>query len=278
MKRNGSRIIPTFVLCLVVGCGGAGEDEGEMVGEISGALKNKNALNPNALNPNVLDPSSFNSNALDPNALDPGLLSAEFLSAIQDPGTPGDYTRTLVKFIVGCALDSSQSFSFTWTDAQGVAQSPVHWGILGLAPEWGRGPLSAAQQRWISACLASRANLYGASVTISSRGPHPLLESVDSAEHDEFPVFEGAFFGDLFAPTPVLHACFFPPSVGHAQSLMRACASGQSTGVGGITECGPIHVIGPCQSHCSGWSSEGYYTNCQVGGASYDEVVTTFLP
>lgn len=267
MKRNRSFGFLTLVMCPVIGCGG--QDGAETVEEIVSTL-NPSALNPNALNPNALSPST----------LDPDALSADVLSAIQDPGTPGDHARAVVKYTAECALDSSQSFSFTWTDADGVTHTPVHWGILGLAPEWGRGPLSAAQGRWISACLASRANLYQVPVIISSRGPHPRLQYVDSAEREGFPMFEGAFFGDLFAPTPSLHACYYAPNVDYAQSLMRACASGQSTGAGGIAECGPIRVIGPCQSYCSGWSPEGHYAHCQAGdaGAGYDEVISTFLP
>jgi hypothetical protein len=278
---------------MVTACGGGQdfgeeeeEEEEEELGSSSDAIQNTNALNPNALNPNALNPNALNPNALDLNglnlnALNPNSLSADDLNAIQDPGTRGTISRELLKYTVGCAMDTSQAFEFTWTDTLQVAHPERYTGLLGLAPEWYDNPLSNAKGRWISACLASRVNWYGAAVMISSRGSHQQLKHVDAVEHSTYPAFEGAFFGDAFASSPVYYACYDPTNVTHSRSLLRECASGHPNGTGGILECGPIHVLGPCENYCTSWNAtEGFYEQCRASSGSpwYGEVVSTFLP
>src|SRR5262249_39623288 len=153
-----------------------------------------NALNPNALNPNALNPNALNPNALNPNALNPNALSADALAAIMDPGLAGDLSREHLKYTVGCALDPSQAFSFSWTDAYQVVHQENYWGLLGLATFWSSKPLSdVGHQQWISACLAARTNYLGLSVTISSRGPCQALNKHNTPEEDEYTNEEGAF-------------------------------------------------------------------------------------
>jgi hypothetical protein len=70
-------------------------------------------------------------------------------------------------------------------------------GSLGRAQQWIDRRLDPKGQRWVSACLLARVNLYEIAETISLRGGAPELTlAVDEAEM--FAVQEGAFFGDLF--------------------------------------------------------------------------------
>ena len=291
MNINRSQVFLSFALFLVAACGDGQDfegDEGDELGSSEEALGTSadpmqisNALNPNALNPNALNPNALNPNALNPNALNPNALNPNALAAIQDPGAHGAASRELLKYTVGCALDTTQSFAFSWTDSLQVKHDEVYHGLLGLAPEWRDGSLSVVKGRWISACLASRTNWYGVAVVISSRGLHERLKHVDIEERTAFPEFEGAFFGDAFASTPVLYACHNLANVAHSRSMLRECASGHPNGSGGIIDCGPIHVVGPCEDHCTSWNSaEGFYEQCRATPVSpwYGQVVSAFLP
>src|SRR5262245_50780162 len=118
------------LLVLLVGsltaCGGAGQGEDEeLVGSAEGALVNENALNVNALNVNALNVNALNVNALNVNA-----LSADALAALTDPGSNGALVRQLLEYTVGCALDTSQSFGFSWTDTLGFDHPETYWGQL----------------------------------------------------------------------------------------------------------------------------------------------------
>src|SRR6266511_3083177 len=108
-------LLVLFVRCTPV----EDEEEYESIGTVESALENPNALNPNALNPNALNPNALNPNALNPNALNPNALNPNALAALKDPGPSGDLSRQLIKYVVGCALDPSQSFRFSWTDNSG---------------------------------------------------------------------------------------------------------------------------------------------------------------
>ena len=248
-----------------------------------------NALIPNALNPNVISPNAINPNAINPNALSPSALStatmgSSSLASIMDPGPSGDLARQLVRYLVGCAFDPTQSLSFTWTDAYGVPHPETYWGLLALAPAWASGPLDDDGQRWVSACIASRTNWYGTPVNISARGEHPALTLLDLDETLDYPSEEGAFWGNLFAPTPWLKACHYGPNVEHSRELLRDCAAGHLDANGNILECGIIDIVGSCQAACDPLDLSGLlHPNCfEDPNASTkvktDKVITIFLP
>ncbi|KYG08649.1 hypothetical protein BE21_22500 [Sorangium cellulosum] len=283
MYRISTADFAALALVFLVSCvTDQGEEEGP-VGIAPNALEYLNALNPNALNPNALNPNALNPNALSLNALSPGALSPAALSAIQDPGAAGDLSRQLLSYVVGCALTPAQSFRFSWTDGAGTVRHEVYWGLIGLVPSWIDKPLGQIDQQWISACLASRTNWYGVSVTISSRASHPAIDKTDTPELALYTRMEGAFWGNLFAPSPYLNACYNAANRDHARSLARECAAGHIDGSGVVQECGTIRILGSCDSYCQQLNQRGmYYPSCvnNLTGSpdSTTRVITVFLP
>ncbi|MDI1451977.1 hypothetical protein [Polyangium sp. 6x1] len=285
MRRN------TFAWLLVslgtlVGCGGAEEafeeDEGT-VGEISENVVELNAIQPNAIQPNAIQPNAIQPNAIQPNALSPSSVAPNMLAALQDPGEAGRLSRTFMRYAVGCAFDPSQSFTVTWTDAQGVVQTETYVGKLGLAPGWATGPLDETGQRWVSACLAARTNWYGVTVILSLRASHDAIKHAASLERYSYPYEEGAFWGNLFAPTPYLHACVYVPNTDYARSVQRDCAAGH-VGAAGIESCGLIERRGSCDAVCDSLDpNNGFRPKCVYDATvspprKTTEVVTVFLP
>ncbi|KYF85706.1 hypothetical protein BE20_38440 [Sorangium cellulosum] len=283
MYRISTADFAALALVFLVSCvTDQGEEEGP-VGIAPNALEYLNAMNPNALNPNALNPNALNPNALSQNALSPGALSPAALSAIQDPGAAGDLSRQLLSYVVGCALTPAQSFRFSWTDGAGTVRHEVYWGLIGLVPSWIDKPLGQTDQQWISACLASRTNWYGVSVTISSRASHPAIDKTDSPELASYTRMEGAFWGNLFAPTPYLNACYNAANRDHARSLARECAAGHLDASGAAQPCGMISIRGTCDSYCQQLNMRGmYYPSCvnNLTGSpdSTTRVITVFLP
>jgi hypothetical protein len=257
------------------------EEMDETIGQAEGAVINTNALNLNALNLNALNLNALNLNALNLNALNLNALGVEALSVLYDPGLSGDLARHAMQYIVSCALDSNDSFSFTWTDGAGVPHDESYPGHLGLAPHWLDGPLAPAEADWVSACLISRANLYGVSVQISSRGKHAALKHPDEAELSAFTRREGAFWGDLFSTSPVAYACHEPAEVSHARQAHRDCAAGHVGALGQVEDCGIIEIAGACDDLCTGIHAQyGYRKRCGTSPGAPDEtkrVVTVFL-
>jgi len=257
------------------------EDEGG-IAEVEVAIIEQNAIIPNAIIPNAIIPNAIIPNAIIPNALTAAAFDPASSAAIQDPGDAGELSRTFVRYAVSCAFDSTQSFSFSWTDLLGVVHGETYVGEVGLAPEWATGPLDASGQRWVSACLAARTNFYGITVTISMRGSHSAIKQSGILEKVTYPVQEGAFWGNLFAPTPWVHACEVTSNADHARLLLRDCAVGH-VGASGIEGCGMIDRRGACSVLCEPLDS----TNLFHAKCAYDvsvtpslkltEVVTVFL-
>jgi hypothetical protein len=165
---------------------------------------------------------------------------------------------------VGCALNTSQSFSFSWTDTSGTVHAETYWGDLGLAPYWATGPLDESGQRIVSACLASRTNYFGVTVHISVRGNvKALRDGTSAAELAAYPYVEGAFWGNLFSSTPAIYACYNPATVANSRADQRDCATGYLSSTGQTLPCGPIQLTGSCDTQCDGFDTAGqYYTGC----------------
>ncbi|WP_437608715.1 hypothetical protein WMF20_48205 [Sorangium sp. So ce834] len=281
--RIHARHLRTLSLVALLPCCGGGDGfpvESGSVEAAPSALRNHNALNPNALNPNALNPNALNPNALAPNRLEGSSLAATAFSAITDPGELGALSRQLLQYIVSCALSPSQSLRFSWRDELDEPHDEVYWGHLGLAPGWSDEPLSASRRHWVSACVASRANRAGVSVMISSRGTHQALRYPDRSEVASFPREEGAFWGDLFASTPRLYACYNASNAESSRDHSRDCATGLPDPEGGVRECPNIHIVGSCDLVCGPLhAASGYRPSCTNDrGESSSAVITTFLP
>jgi hypothetical protein len=70
-----------------------------------------------------------------------------------------------------------------------------------LAPRWLKHKLNKSGQRWVSACLLARVNAHDTVEPISIRGKHPAL-ALGPSEAFEFPLQEGAFYGNVFSAEP----------------------------------------------------------------------------
>jgi hypothetical protein len=287
---NVSRLSPFFAAifaCLAIGCTAEVVDdiEGENDSAVAAGelpLEGSNALNLNALNLNALNLNALNLNALNLNALNLNALDSTALSSIEDPSASGDLARQALRYMVGCALDTTQSFSFTWTDDQGMLRSETYWGTLGLATTWANSPLNPVEQQWVSACLAARVNWYGVSVMISSRGAHSALNKSQTSEITQYPKNEGAFWGNLFGAAPHVYACHYSPNTTYSRLKMRDCAAGHVDPDGSITECGVIEIVGACETYCSGIDPNNYHYKSCASVPTFDDAttraITVYLP
>ena len=240
-----------FIVLAGTGCGADVEELETPLGEAASALEAGNALNPNALNPNALSYNALSPGALAVRALSLGTLSPMALAAIVNPGPDGALSREHLRYAIECALDSSQSFSFRWTDVSGIDHDEIYTGVLGLATSWVWDPLDVYGQRWVSACLAARTNYYGVRVMLSARGPTKAINKQNSPELPTFTREEGAFWGNLYGSSPALYACHVPDNDAHSREALRECAAGHiDETTGSIQPCGAIRILGSCTTYC----------------------------
>ena len=235
MSNRNHSLMSSIAACLLVfgqtGCAGDVAEEEEDVGSTRSALITENALSANALSANA--------------------LSANALNPIKDPGAAGLLSRELLRYTVGCALSTTQSFSFSWTANSDVVHNETYMGALGLATAWAAGPLDLPGQRMVSACLAARTNYYRTPVVFSARSTiEPLKSSMTSDELTDYNRLEGAFWGNLFSATPYLNSCYRANTVDHSRTQLRECAAGHLSN-NTVVECGMIHIAGACAGACA---------------------------
>ncbi len=280
-----------FLVLLAVGCGAetGGDDEidgdSEDIAEARGALVTDNAIIPNAIIPNAIIPNAIIPNAIIPNAIIPNAMDPGALAALQSDSPAGQLSRMFIRYVVSCALEPTQSFSFSWTETGGTVHAEVYPGKLGIAPGWATGPLTdVTEQRLISACVAARTNWYGVTVTLSLRSKlDPLRTAVQSAELDAYPHVEGAFWGNLFTATPHINTCYVSANVNLSRAANRDCAAGHLDANGQPVPCGMINILGDCSDYCSNLDPhERWFNSCEdpgePGSPSYSAVIAAALP
>ncbi|UQA60974.1 hypothetical protein [Polyangium aurulentum] len=277
--------LPALVtaLLLVAGCVSEAEPMDELISDAEQELSSSNALVPNAINPNAINPNAIEPSALSMYPLSLSSIGSSSLAAIQDPGSAGEMSRQFLKYAVSCAFYPIQSFAFSWTDAKGVVHNEVYRGDLGFAPDWAWQRLDVTGQEWVTACLAARTNWYGTSVLISMRSVMASTRA-SADEIDAYPHEEGAFWGNLFAATPFVRACYWTSNVSRSRASYRDCATGHLDSQSNVQECGPIHIIGACDTYCGVTQSiDGRHPHCVVDPdvsltTKTDHVLTVFLP
>ncbi|WP_437290954.1 hypothetical protein [Sorangium sp. So ce406] len=265
------------------------EESEELVGVAEGEVMAGNGFLPNALTPNALTPNALTPNALTPNALTPNALTPNALTALKNPGASGAQSREFMRYLVSCALRPDQTFSFSWTDSAGSVHPEVFRGELGMAHWWATFGIAndTYVQRQITACIAARTNWYGTHVTISLRNAESSMSS-STSERTTYAVREGAFWGNLFASTPYVRACYSPTGVARARQLQRDCAAGHLsvdpvTGATTVQQCGPMTIVGSCDAVCNRVdTTDGFYAGCLENpvvspSMRTDVVVTSFL-
>jgi hypothetical protein len=280
---NGRTLLVAGVaaVCLVLAGGCAPAEDDEAIGSAGSAAVVVNSLNAAALDATASYPDALTPGMLSGAALQYAALSAAAQAAIEDPSASGTLSRQLLSYTVGCALGPTQSFVYSWTDAWNNTSAESYPGILGLATDWGDGPIDPSEQPWISACLIGRVNYYGIHVSLSSRGSDPALVT-SPEEVSDYTYEEGAFWGDVFSDSPTAYACDYVPDATHSEEAWRVCATGVDQ-YGNPVSCGIMQQLGSCDALCAGLTgSPGqYYPSCSVdpGDATTltSEVITVFL-
>lgn len=183
------------VALLSMGCGGA-VDEAQDSDELEAKLDLENGISPNGLGDNGLNSNGLNGNGLNGN----GLKALGAVTAFKDwlgcSGTTYTQRLKVMQYLAGCALALGDSM--TVTNSCGVKST--FGGHLGLASNWTTRAPYESERRKVSACLLARVNTAGQHVQLSMRG---VNIRVTYTESQNFPVYEGAFFGDIFSTTGV---------------------------------------------------------------------------
>lgn len=162
------------------------------VSEPDVSTRTQGVLEGNAIASNAIASNSIQLNAIASNAIASNQISNSLFELTSTELLATEDGRELLTYIVSCALPGDVSLS---GDYAGVT---YHFaGDIGLAPSWTERALRETEQRWVSACLIARVNLYGIPVSISIRGPHKALK-VGSAEASDYSIEEGAFYGNVF--------------------------------------------------------------------------------
>lgn len=261
------------LLCAMslVGClARSGDASDGDVGVAQEAALTNNALTNNALTSNALTNNALTSNALTNNALTNNALSSNSLvtSALSDPAA-----REVLEYVASCALPAGDQLDLV---IDGVPYTFP--GQLGLASAWGQagGTCTTSCQQWVSACVMSRVDYLGVTVSISMRGKTAALFAPKS-EIDAYTSREGAYYGNIFLASPQRFACISPEQTG----LTRVC--GPST-----TGC-VVEVVGTCDVVCDHPDKVGYFfPSCRdaardatghfpAGTTTYAESVSIFV-
>jgi hypothetical protein len=178
--------------------------------------------------------------------------------------------RQFLAYLVNCALLPTQG-------AYAIVDGRRHDfpGGLGLAPHWLERPLTETEQRWVSAGILALTNFSGQHVEVSLRNPHSGFVSLNAGreEAEEFTLYEGDFFGNVFADPPM--ACVAParrPS-DHADDPIFAIRVG--------TEIDPAiaPIFGRPVTRC-GFILTGHTderTAHTFNGVHYDETISVYL-
>jgi hypothetical protein len=177
--------------------------------------------------------------------------------------------RKQLTYLVRCALPADVTL---YADIEG--ERFTFPGSIGLAPRWLTEAMTPSEERWVSACLLAHVNYFGKHVQISIRAAGVAVPELQTStdEQQTYTIFEGGFFGNLFAPAPVAYTCWgerTPPQARDPILQDRVCTqeTGETTAEGlPVTVC-QFLVTGRCEDPTS-YTAHGLY---------YSEVVFVYL-
>jgi hypothetical protein len=220
---------------------------------VNGCRSEADALPFASLKANPLTSESFRN--------DPALADAVCSTKVQ----------SFMIYLTRCALPEGDKLRITTPDGDELEYS----GGLGLAPEWKTGPCERDCQEWVSACMYAHRNYYGVHVLI-------WIEAAPIADEpgiEEFPIEEGAYYGNYFLGYRTGYACrgrnFDPMS-----ALWRRCALPGN-------DCADIMAVGPCSREdgyygvmtsrfaCEGRDPDSSYRNCHTKVSNEDGTFPT---
>jgi hypothetical protein len=231
-------------------------------------------MNGMAMNGMAMNGMAMNGMAMNGMAMNGMAMNGAFGAWFNNTSYTGQ--DNLMKYVIRCAVAAGSTV--TYKDALGVTHT---WtGTFGLAPSWVSGPMTAAEQRWVSACMLAHVNQFAVPIQVSFRAapstvtnPAPASLGTTPSEVAAYAYREASFWGNLFTPLPTKAACdarMLPtpntPSYIDLQILMvgRGCGVADNCGISNMGACNQI-----CQS--TGGSSGGFGP-C----GTTKEVVTTF--
>ncbi len=203
-------------------------------------------------------------------ATPPPTVGSPLPIALADPDLASTAAkREQLTYLVRCALPADVT---VYADIEG--ERFTFPGSIGLAPRWLTEPMTPREERWVSACLLAHVNYFGKHVRISIRATGAGVPELDASadEQQTYTIFEGGFFGNLFAPTPVAYTCLGARTPTQAADPIlqdRVCT--QETGV---TTAAGLPVT-RCQFLVTGRCEEP--TSVTVHGTAYAEVVFVYL-
>ena len=159
--------------------------------------------------------------------------------------------RQYLNYLVSCALPEDI------TVVVEVEQQRYRFpGLMGLAPQWSKQPLTLTEQRRVSSCLFARTNFFGKPVIISLRSDvstMPDSVKANRRERKEFPFFEAGFFGNIFLEQPQAFVCsptLTPKRQEHLASLFRVCSFPAQVGDLGYQDPTGKDAKAPALSRC----------------------------
>jgi hypothetical protein len=205
-----------------------------------------------------------------PSALPQTLPTVPQQHALADPTLASTAAqRKQLTYLVRCALPADVAL---YADIEG--ERFTFPGSLGLAPRWLTEAMTPSEERWVSACLLAHVNYFGKHVQISIRVTGVTVpELVPSADEQQtFSIFEGGFFGNLFAPAPVAYTCRGERTPAQARDPIlqdRVCTqeTGETTAEGTPMTVCHFLLTGRCEDPIS-------FT---VDGLFYSEVIFVYL-
>ena len=177
--------------------------------------------------------------------------------------------REQLKYLVRCALPADVAL---YADIEG--ERFTFPGSIGLAPRWLTEAMTPSEERWVSACLLAHVNYFGKHIQISIRATGIAVPELEASadEQETFSIFEGGFFGNLFAPAPVAYTCQGTRTPAQAKDPIlqdRVCTqeTGETTAEGTPVTLCQFLVTGRCEDPTS-YTANGLY---------YSEVVFVYL-
>ena len=233
--------LSTIAVCALLGACADGVELGSTESHVESA--NRLAVNRLAVNRLAVNRLAVNRlavNRLAVNGMADASADAEALAA-QDGGLE------LLSYMVSCALPERAAL---------VVAGQVLPGSIGLAPQWIEEGLDVPARRWLTACLLARVNYFGVEVRLSLRGAHDAL-ATSAEERAAYPLYEGAFWGDLFGESAQKTSCTSQLKASGAAIgtlPLRECTVTDATT--GRTRC-DYTPAGICEEVCAGAACAG---------------------
>ena len=260
----GTRYAAALVLVLT-GC--VATPDGDPTSQDIGSVQDSQiVLNQIVLNQIVLNQIVLNQIVLNQLAFQRVGSVVTLTEASHDLETTAD-GRKVLEYIAKCSLRATDTLRFEYDSV--TYEYP---GALALAPDWETRGLTDQERGLVSACLIATVNAFGKSVQISARAYGHV--SADDAERAEYPVLEGAFFGDVFGDEGLkAYSCQgSEQDIARAHSearLDRVCAESPS-----VCE---VTYVGRCRDVCDRFHPDHGWSKCWADGVRHDETISVYL-